>query len=304
MRILVTGGNSMVAKHIKELYPKAIYSSSKEYNLISLNHAQALVNIYQPDVVVHTAAKVGSMIDNMTYKYDYMIDNMMINMNIIKACQRANVKKLIAVSSTCAYPDVLPEDMYPMKEESIHLGSPTETSIGYAYSKRMLQLAIDLCNEQNGTEYNYIIPCNIYSEYDGHQGDRMHYMTRLLYKLGTSKAEEQEIYMEGSGDTSRQYIYGGDLAKIIKLHIEKNVNQSYNIGSENLKLSEWSDKTIMALGLVMDKRVIFKNSIPAGQVRKDVSSERFYSIYPDFEFSDFDETINKVYDKQYVNKIS
>lgn len=291
MKILVTGGTSMVAKHIKDIYPKAIYSSSGSYNLTSFNHANALINQFHPDIVIHTAAKVGSMIDNMNHKYDYMVENMMINMNIIKACQREGIKKLIAISSTCSYPDVLPDDKYPMVEKDIHLGPPTETSIGYAYSKRMMQLAIDLCNEQYGTEYNYLTPCNIYSEYDKHENDRMHFLTRLLDRL--SKAEGKNVVMDGSGDTSRQYIYGGDLARIIQNHIQNNVNESYNIGSENLKLSEWSDKTIRALGL--DNKVIFANSIPAGQFRKDVSSEKLHNIYPDFKFSDFNSTINKVY---------
>lgn len=297
MKVLVTGQSSMVAKHIKDIYPKASYSSSTDYNLISLNHANALINRLSPDIVIHTAAKVGSMIDNMRHKYDYMLDNMMINMNIIRACQKFGIKKLIAISSTCSYPDVLSDDKYPMTEDSIHLGPPTETSIGYAYSKRMLQLAIDLCNEQHGTEYNYLIPCNIYSEYDKHEDDRMHFLTRLLDRI--SKAKDEKVLMDGSGETSRQYIYGGDLARIIEKHVENNVNQSYNIGSENLTLSEWSDRTIKALNV--NKSVIFTNSIPAGQFRKDVSSEKMFSIYPDFKFSDFNETITKVYNKKYGN---
>ena len=298
MKVLVTG-SGMVAKHIGEVYPDALCTMSIRHDLRHYNLVEQMMRETKPDIVIHTAAKVGSMIDNMTYKCDYMLDNMMMNMNVIKACRIHGIKKLIAISSTCSYPDVLPDNMYPMKEECIHLGPPTETSFGYAYSKRMLQLGIHLCNEQYGTEYNYLIPCNIYSEYDKHQDDRMHFMTRLLHKLGTAKAEEKEIQMLGSGDSSRQYIYGGDLARIIKNHIDNNINQSYNIGSENLRLSEWSNKTVEALGL--DKKVVFQNNIPAGQLRKDVSSERFMSIYPDFQFSDFNETINKVFKIKYVN---
>lgn len=298
MKILVTGGNSMVASHIKALKKdcEVNYISSTRFNLTQYVNARLAVDIYKPDIVIHTAGKVGSMIDNMNNKYDYMVDNLLINTNIIQACLHTQVPKLIAISSTCAYPDVLGDGMYPMGEECIHLGCPTETSIGYAYSKRMMQLQIDLCNEQYGTKYNYIIPSNIYSEFDKHSGERMHFLTRLLYRIyEAEKNKATEIVMDGSGEVYRQYLYGGDLAQAIKDHIVHGTNESYNIAGENLKLSELADLTLEALGLYESKRVIFANKIPVGQVRKDVSNLKFYKINPDFKFSDFKTQIRKVY---------
>lgn len=301
MKILITGGTSMVASHFlhwKEIHPDwEILTTNSTIDLTLPENADLVIKGFgRPDVVVHTAGKVGSMMDNMNKKYDYMHTNMIMNMNVIDACRRHEVPKLIAISSTCAYPDVLDDSMYPMVEGDIHLGPPTETSIGYAYSKRMMQLAIDLCNEQYGTQYNYVIPSNIYSEFDKHRDSRMHFLTRLLYKIYESeKSGLTEITMDGSGEVYRQYLYGGDLALAIQKHIEEGENSSYNIAGENYKLSELADLTLEALGMQKRKRVIFANKIPVGQVRKDVDNHKFKTTFPEFKFSSFKDTINKVY---------
>lgn len=305
MNIVVTGGNSMVASHFRKWSEKhpdwdIRYANSTDMDLTREHCAKymlgALCRHGIPDLVVHTAGKVGSMMDNMIKKYDYMHTNMLINFNVIEACRYYEVPKLIAISSTCAYPDVLDDDMYPMSEDQIHLGQPTETSIGYAYSKRMMQLAIDLCNEQYGTKYNYVIPSNIYSEFDKHGGDRMHFLTRLLYNVYLSEKEDlTEIVMQGSGEVYRQYLYGGDLSNVLLRHIEENVDSSYNIAGINYRLSDLADLTLEALGLSDSKRVIFANKIPVGQLRKDVSNRTFEKVFPNFKFSDFQEQVRVVY---------
>jgi len=59
----------------------------------------------RPDFVVHLAAKVGGLFANMNDKVAFFEQNMLINMNVIKASHKTEVKRLICVLSTCIYPD-------------------------------------------------------------------------------------------------------------------------------------------------------------------------------------------------------
>ena len=87
-----------------------------------------------------------------------------------------DVKRFIGILSTCIYPDKVKglEFSYPMTEESLFLGPPTPTNFSYAYAKRCLAVHINAHNKQYNTKYNYLIPCNLYSEYDNFKDEEYH----------------------------------------------------------------------------------------------------------------------------------
>jgi len=58
LSILVTGGSSMVGKHLKKILPNAQYLSSKDCDLRKEAPTFHLFRTAQPDVVIHLAAKV------------------------------------------------------------------------------------------------------------------------------------------------------------------------------------------------------------------------------------------------------
>jgi GDP-L-fucose synthase len=71
-----------------------------------------------------------------------------------------------------------------MKEEDMFLGPPTPTNFSYGYAKRSLAVQIDAYNQQYGTKYNYLIPCNLYGEYDNFENEnKMHFLTACYYKI-------------------------------------------------------------------------------------------------------------------------
>jgi GDP-L-fucose synthase len=211
---IITGGSGLLGNAFKKILDNAAYPSSTELNLRNQKDVENYLANPNIQSVIHLAAKVGGVKANIDYVSDFYQINTEINNNIISSCISKNIPRLVCCLSTCIYPDEK-YVQYPLTEDQLHNGPPHQSNFGYAYSKRMLQLSIDLCNEQYGTEYNYVIPCNIYSEYDSHKDNRMHFMTRLLRRLVIGS----DVIMDGSGDVYRQYIYGGDLAKIIKKHI-------------------------------------------------------------------------------------
>ena len=291
-RILITGGTSTVGKHLKDIMPDAIYVGSKDCDLTDITAVRWLISSYVPDVVVHLAAKVGGIQDNIAKPAEYFDDNILMNTNIVKVCRECEVKRFIGILSTCIYPDKVSE--YPMKEELMFEGPPTPTNFSYGYAKRALAVQIEAYNKQYGTKYNYITPCNLYSEYDDFENDKkMHFITALLKKIKTS---DNQLNLLGTGKPLRQFMYAGDLARIIKLTIENDITESFNIAyPDNQSINELAEKALASL----DKNHYISYDRPEldGQYRKDVSINKMLSLFPEFEFTPYEEGIKKVYDK-------
>ena len=291
-QILVTGGTGMVGKHLRNIIPGAIYVGSKDYDLRDLIEVENLFNKYKPTHVVHLAAKVGGIQDNIAKPAEYFDDNILINTNVLKASLKHKVQKVIGILSTCIYPDKM--SSYPMKEEDLFLGPPTKTNFSYGYAKRCLAVQIDAYNQQYKTKWNYLIPCNLYSEYDNFEhGKKMHFVTALLQKI---KDSTDELNLLGTGKPLRQFMYAGDLARIIKIVIEENITESFNVAcNENYSINELATRALESLG----KKLYIKYSKPEldGQYRKDVSCEKLNTIINQFQFTKYEEGIKKVYDK-------
>ena len=291
-KILVTGGSGMVGKHLQEIIPDAIYISSNQGDLRDIKYTTWLFSCYEPDVVVHLAAKVGGIQDNIKYPADYFDDNVLINTNVLKSCHKYNTKQFIGVISTCAYPDVVSN--YPMTEKDLFSGPPAKTNFSYGFAKRSLAVQVEAYNKQYGTNYSYLIPSNLYSEYDNFTNElKMHFITALLHKIKNSKGT---IELLGDGTPLRQFMYAGDFAGVIKETIDKNITESFNVACpENYSIDKMARICLEELGL--DYKIKYINPTLNGQYRKDVSSKKMMSLLPDFEFTPFNEGIKKVYDK-------
>ena len=83
MRVLVTGGSGMVGHAVRGLFPDAMYLSSSDVDLRSQASVDGFFLTHTFDAVIHLAARVGGIIDNNEFQYDYFYQNMMINLNCI-----------------------------------------------------------------------------------------------------------------------------------------------------------------------------------------------------------------------------
>ena len=295
MKLLITGGSGAVGKHLQEILPDAIYADST-YDLRDWLAAENLFETHKPTHVVHLAAKVGGIKDNISKPAEYFNDNILINTHVLNMCKMYNVKRFIGILSTCIYPDKVKglEFSYPMKEEDLFLGPPTPTNFSYGYAKRCLAVHIDAHNKQYGTKYNYLIPCNLYSEYDNFEDEnKMHFITALLKKVKTSK---KTLNLLGSGIPLRQFMYAGDLARVIKEVLDKDITDSFNVAvSENLTIHNMAHTALKTLK--KDLEIQWSEPGLNGQFRKDVCNKKMLSYIPDFKFTSFKKGIKKVYNK-------
>ena len=255
-KILITGGTGTVGKHLQKLIPGGIF--------LGRSHEHG-GDLRDPGYVKWLMS---------SYTPDVV------------------VKQFIGVLSTCIYPDKAVK--YPMTEEDLFLGPPTPTNFSYGYAKRALAVQIDAYNQQYGTKYNYLIPCNLYSEFDNFSDEsKMHFITALLHKI---KKSNGSIELLGNGTPLRQFMHANDLARVIKEVIDKEITESFNVATyENYSIDEMAKIALKELGL--DLKIIYTNPNLNGQFRKDVSSEKLKSLLPKFEFTPFKQGIKTVYDK-------
>ena len=87
---------------------------------------------FKPEIVINAAGRVGGIMDNKKFQYDYIYINSMIGLNIINSSLKYNVKKLINLGSACIYPK---QTNQPIKEESLLTSILEETNEGYALAK-------------------------------------------------------------------------------------------------------------------------------------------------------------------------
>jgi GDP-L-fucose synthase len=293
-KVLITGGSGLVGSHLKEILPNATYISSKDYDLTSESAVNSLFSERWTHVI-HLAARVGGILENINFPAEFIEENLLMNTLLLKYARLNSVKNFTAILSTCIYPQSYSK--YPMDESAIHVGSPEITNFAYAIAKRTIAVQIDAYRKQYGMEYNYLIPCNLYGEFDRIDDKKSHFVTALINKIIVAeKSGERMVNLLGTGSPLRQFMYAGDLAAVIKYCIENGITESFNVANnENLTIKEIAEIAVKACEV--DLEIEFDGISPDGQYRKDVSNTKMLSIIPDFEFTPLAKGIRKVFDR-------
>ena len=301
-KILVTGGTGQVGNELKLLIPDAIFVSTKECNLLVKGQVESLIKDLSPEIVIHTAARVGGIMDNISHQTEYYSENVLMDTNLISSCTSFGVKKFIGILSTCAYPDVSAK--YPMKESEIHDGKPADTNFSYGIAKRGMAVYIDAIRKQYGWQYSYVIPCNLYGVFDKFN-ERSHFIGALLLKIHKANLEgKKEIELYGTGKPLRQVLYAKDLASVIKQMVERDIYENFNVASnENFSINQYAESILNVLGF-NDWNIKYDSAKPDGQFRKDVSLFKFNNLFPEFEFTPLNVGIREVFESLSNSKIS
>ena len=98
-KIYVAGHNGMVGsacwKKLKSRgYKNLIGFSSSETDLRNYNEVFELFSNHKPDIVIDAAAKVGGILANNSLPYEFLMHNMLIQNNLIKAFMISIFKNL------------------------------------------------------------------------------------------------------------------------------------------------------------------------------------------------------------------
>lgn len=276
-KVLITGARGLVGSEIK-----ANVKVGKEFNLINRLETDKMFSLHNPTHVIHCAAKVGGIGGNMMAMGEFFYENLMINTNVIESARIHNVKKLICFASTCIFPKSVE---YPLTEDKIHLGPPHETNYGYGYAKRMAEVQIRSYNEQYGTKYFTVIPCNLYGPNDNYNLETSHVIPSLIHKVYLAKNNRTNLTIWGTGKPLREFIYSKDVASITSLLLENYEETKPIIISNSVEVS--IEELVITICDIMNfkNNVIFDKTKPDGQFKKPSDTSYLKSIIGDFPFT-------------------
>ena len=184
-KILITGGTGLIGTYLKDYLPSAIYVGSKDFNLLIEKDIKLMFKEIKPNIVIHLAALVGGVHHNIEEPVKYFEENILMNTFVLKESYKNNVENFLGTLSSCIYPDDIKE--YPIKESELLNGAPHKDLFSYSYAKRCMAIHIDMYNKKFKTKYNYIIPCNLYGEFDKFDSIKGHFVGALIEKIIVAK---------------------------------------------------------------------------------------------------------------------
>ncbi len=291
MKILVTGGDGMVGSAIRTVakeYPNftVINVNRPDADLTKQHEVEELFDEWKPDCVIHTAAMVGGIGKNLAHQADLYYNNILMNTFVIDEAFKHGVKKLIAFSSICAFP----QDLEIVKEEYLHDGKAYFAHWAYSYAKRMVDVQIEAYKRQYGVNYCSLIPVNIFGEHDNYDLVGGHVLPSLIHKCFLAKNLQAPFEVWGNGTAQREFIYSKDLARMCYelLKMDTMPQRLIASGQEEIPI-----KTVVErLCEMFDyHNVKWLTDKPNGQLRRPTDGTLFKMTFPNFTFTPFDDAL-------------
>lgn len=276
-KIYVAGHRGMVGSAIvrrleSEGFLNIVVRSSTELDLRRQSEVEDFFRTEKPEYVFMAAAKVGGILANDQYPADFMYDNMMIEMNVLKSAYEHNVKKLLLLGSSCIYPKMAEQ---PIREESLMSGALEKTNEAYALSKISGLKYCEYLNRQYGTNYISAMPTNLYGPNDNYHSEHSHVLPALIRRFHEAKRSNlKEVVVWGTGKALREFLHVDDLADaalfLMKYYYE---DRTVNVGvGKDISIKELSELIKEIVGY--KGSITFDLTKPDGTPRKclDVST--------------------------------
>ena len=221
-KFFVAGANGMVGSAVcRKLIEKGygdhklggslLMPSRQELNLLNLENVKNWFEFNKPNVVILAAAKVGGILANSIYPYDFLIENLKIQQNVIETAWLNGVKRFLFLGSSCIYPKYAKQ---PIKEEELLTGELEKTNECYAIAKIS---GIKLCESlrmQHDFDAISLMPTNLYGPKDNYDSQNSHVMAALIKKFCEAQnTNASQITCWGTGKPEREFMHVDDLAE-------------------------------------------------------------------------------------------
>lgn len=279
-KIYIAGHRGMVGSAIwrnlkAKGYTNLIGKTSKELDLRNQSEVKYFFTSEKPDIVIDAAARVGGILANNDYPYNFLMENLQIQNNLIDAAHKNEVEKFIFLGSSCIYPKHAPQ---PLKEEYLLTDSLEPTNEWYAIAKIAGVKACEAIRKQYNKDFVSLMPTNLYGPNDNFDLKTSHVLPAMIRKFHEAKqstvnGEQSTVNLWGSGTPKREFLHVDDLAEAVSFALEHKLEENlYNIGTGQ-------DLTIKALAETIQEivghqgEIHWDSSKPDGTPRKllDVS---------------------------------
>jgi GDP-L-fucose synthase len=276
IKIYIAGHKGMVGSAIwrtlsNKGYSNLIGVSSKELDLRNQAEVQNFLSKEKPEVIIDAAARVGGILANNDYPYQFIMENMQIQNNLIDSALKTGVEKFIFLGSSCIYPKFAPQ---PLKEEYLLTDSLEPTNEWYAIAKITGVKACQAIRKQFNKDYVSLMPTNLYGTHDNFDLNTSHVLPAMIRKFHEAKENNNApVTLWGSGTPMREFLFVDDMAEAVVFALENKLPEYlYNVGTgEDLTIKELAETIQNAIGHTGE--IIWDSSKPDGTPRKlmDVS---------------------------------
>ena len=280
-KIYIAGHRGMVGSACWRLLEKLGFSNligrtSKELDLRNQSHVYNFLKDSKPDVIIDAAAKVGGIVANNEYPYQFLMENMYIQNNLISSAHELNIAKFIFLGSSCIYPKSAPQ---PLKEEYLLSGSLEPTNEWYAIAKISGLKLCEAIRRQFGKDFVSLMPTNLYGSNDNFDLQTSHVLPAMIRKFHEAKENNHsDVTLWGTGRPMREFLHVDDLANAVVFALENVLpDYLYNVGAG-------TDITIKELADTIQSQVGHKGNInwdsskPDGITRKLMDSSKMMQL--------------------------
>lgn len=278
--IFVAGHNGMVGRAIvraikyKEEY-NVITKDRNELDLTNQNLTSEFIREENIDIIINAAAKVGGILANDIYPYDFIMDNLKIQNNLIEAAVKMQITKFIFLGSSCIYPKYAPQ---PIKEEYLLTGTLEPTNQWYAIAKISGIMACIAAKKQHGLNSVSLMPTNLYGFNDNFDLHTSHVLPAMIRKFHEAKMTDTNVQLWGSGSPFREFLFVDDLASAVELALTKNlIDDIYNVGyGTDISIKDLAELVQDIIG--HKGEIIWDKSKPDGTPKKLMDSSKLRSL--------------------------
>lgn len=269
--IYIAGHSGMVGSAIqrllqKEGFTQIIVRTSKELDLRNEAATKSFFEETKPTNVVLAAAKVGGIMANANNPATFLMDNLSIQNNVMKAALNQGVRRLLFLGSSCVYPKLAPQ---PIKEEYLLTGPLEVTNENYAIAKIAGLMQVKAIRKQYGLPWISAMPTNLYGPNDNYDPENSHVLAAFIKRFHDAKVNHlPSVTCWGTGTPRREFLHVDDLARACLLLLDTyDDDVALNVGvGEDISIKELAD--LVAKVVDYTGKIEWDSSKPDGTPRK------------------------------------
>jgi GDP-L-fucose synthase len=280
-KIYIAGHNGMVGSAIwrtlfAQGYTNLIGASSATLDLRNQEAVKEYFAQEKPEVIIDAAARVGGILANNNYPYQFLMENMQIQNNLIDSALQAGIEKFIFLGSSCIYPKLAPQ---PLKEECLLTSDLEPTNEWYAIAKITGVKTCQAIRKQFGKDYVSLMPTNLYGTHDNFDLNTSHVLPAMIRKFHIAKEDNHApVTLWGSGTPMREFLFVDDMAKAVVFALENKLpDYLYNVGTgEDLTIKELAETIQKITG--HQGEIIWDSTKPDGTPRKLMDVSKMHDL--------------------------
>ena len=230
---ILDNGNSIVATDIK---PKEYWF--QDFDTVENHYSTDMKDISNcrkvtkgVDYVFNMACNMGGMGFIENNKAECM-QSVLINTNLLIACNENKVQRYFFSSSACAYNKSKQQDVFieGLKEEDAYPADPED---GYGWEKLFSERMCRHFMEDYGLEVRVARYHNIYGPYGTYDGGREKAPAALCRKIIQARKDKNDtIDVWGDGEQTRTFLYVDECVEGTLRLFESDYSEPVNIGSD------------------------------------------------------------------------